>query len=159
MAKLMTAIRVTPVQQCAGEIMETVPAVMRFLRTEMRDHGAPFLSVPQFRVLVFLYRHPGASLSSVAEHLGVTCPTASVLVDRLVRRGLVDRTAYPQERRRVALTLTTTGAQHLQQAREAASVRVAHLLAGLSRADLLKILEGVTLLGDAFKGIGTEHGH
>src|SRR5215510_2417726 len=117
MTNLRAAIRVTPVRQCAGEIMETVPAVMRFLRTEMRHHGTPFLSVPQFRVLVFLYRHPGASLSSVAEHLGVTCPTASVLVDRLVRRGLVDRTTYPQERRRVALTLTATGARHLQQAR------------------------------------------
>jgi DNA-binding MarR family transcriptional regulator len=111
--------------------METIPAVMRFLRTEMRRHGTPFLSVPQFRVLVFLYRHPGTSLSSVADHLGVTCPTASVLVDRLVRRGLIDRTVYPQERRRIALVLTVIGAQHLQQAREAASVRVANLLASL----------------------------
>jgi DNA-binding MarR family transcriptional regulator len=159
MTRLMTAIRGTPVQQCAGEIMETVPTVMRFLRMEMRDHGAPFLSVPQFRVLVFLYRQPGASLSSVAEHLGVTCPTASVLVDRLVRRGLVDRTVYPQERRRVALTLTATGAQHLQQARKAASVRVTQLLAGLPEADLRKILEGMTLLGDVFKGIVTEPGN
>jgi len=108
-------------------------------------------------VLVFLYRHPGASLSSVAEHLGVTCPTASVLVDRLVRRGLVDRTAYPQERRRIALTLTATGAQHLQQARGATSVRVVNLLAGLPKTDLLKILEGVTLLGDVFKE-ATTHG-
>lgn len=159
MTKLMTAISATPARQCAGEIMETVPAVMRFLRAEMRHHGAPFLSVPQFRVLVFLYRHPGVSLSSVAEHLGVTCPTASVLVDRLVRRGLVDRTAYPQERRRIALTLTATGAQHLQQAREAASVRVANLLAGLPKTDLLKIQEGVTLLRDVFKGIVAEHGN
>ena len=151
MTKSTTAIRATPAQQCAGEIMETVPAVMRFLRAKMRHHSAPFLSVPQFRVLVFLYRHPGASLSSVAEHLGVTCPTASVLVDRLVRRGLVDRTAYPQERRRIALTLTAAGARHLQQAREATNVRVADLLAGLPKSDVLKILEGVTLLGDVFK--------
>src|SRR2546423_14828906 len=95
MTKFTTAIRATPAQQCAGEIMETVPAVMRFLRAKMRHHGAPFLSVPQFRVLVFLYRHPGASLSSVAEHLGVTCPTASVLFDRLGRGGLIRCTPPP----------------------------------------------------------------
>ena len=138
--------------------METVPAVMRFLRTEMRRHGTPFLSVPQFRVLGFLYRHPGASLSSAAEHLGVTCPTASVLVDRLVRRGLVDRTAYPQERRRIALTLTATGAQHLQQARDATRARVANLLAGLSAGELHKIEESVTLLGKVFTEAIAEHG-
>lgn len=139
--------------------METVPAMLRFLRAEMRRHGAPFLSVPQFRVLVFLYRHPGVSLSSAAEHLGVTCPTASVLVDRLVRRGLVDRAAYPQERRRLVLTLTATGAQHLQQARNAARTRVAGLLADLSAVELQKIVEGVTLLGKVFKEAGTEHGN
>ncbi|HJY83310.1 MAG TPA: MarR family transcriptional regulator [Candidatus Binatia bacterium] len=139
--------------------METVPAVLRFLRAEMRRHGAPFLSVPQFRVLVFLYRHPGASLSSAAKHLGVTCPTASVLVDRLVRRGLVDRTAYPQERRRLALTLTATGAQHLQQARNATRTRVAGLLADLSAVELQKIVDGVTLLGKVFKEAVTEHGN
>lgn len=134
-----------------------VPVVMHFLRAEARRHGTPFLSVPQFRVLVFLYRHPGTSLSSAAEHLGVTCPTASVLVDRLVRRGLVDRTDYPQERRRIALTLTTTGAQHLQQARDAARARVASLLAGLSGVELHKIEEGVTLLGKVFKEAVTDH--
>jgi len=144
--------------QCAGEIMEAVPVVMRFLRAETRRHGTPFLSVPQFRALVFLYRHPGASLSSAAEHLGVTCPTASVLVDRLVRRGLVDRAACPLERRRLALTLTVTGAQHLQQARDATRTRVASLLAGLSAVELRKIMEGVTLLEKVFKEAVTEHG-
>lgn len=135
-----------------------VPVVMHFLRAEARRHGTPFLSVPQFRALVFLYRHPGTSLSSAAEHLGVTCPTASVLVDRLVRRGLVDRTAYPQERRRIALTLTTTGAQHLQQARDAARACVASLLTGLSGVELHKIEEGVTLLGKVFTEAVAEHG-
>ncbi|MBI3300604.1 MAG: MarR family transcriptional regulator [Deltaproteobacteria bacterium] len=153
----MATTKATPAQ-CAGEIMEMVPVVMRFLRAEARSHGTPFLSVPQFRVLVFLYRHPGASLSSVAEHLGVTCPTASVLIDRLVRRGLVDRTDYPQERRRIALTLTATGGQHLQQARDATWARVASLLAGLSETELHKIVEGVTLLGKVFKEAVTEHG-
>ena len=138
--------------------METVPVVIHFLRAQARSHGTPFLSVPQFRVLVFLYRHPGASLSSAAEHLGVTCPTASVLVDRLVRRGLVDRAAYPQERRRLALTLTTTGAQHLQKARESTRARVAGLLAGLSAAELHKIEEGITLLGKVVTEAVTEHG-
>ena len=143
---------ITP-ELCAREVMETVPLVMRFIRTEMRSRRTPSLSVPQLRVLTFLSRRPGAPLSSVAEHLGVARSTASAIVDRLVRRKLVSRTAHPQERRCVVLTLTPAGAQHHQRAREAACAHMAKVLAGLSAADLLQVTEGLTLLGSAFKEI------
>jgi DNA-binding MarR family transcriptional regulator len=150
--KSQAAMASTP-ELCAREVMETVPLVMRFIRTEMRSRRAPLLSVPQFRVLTFLSHEPGAPLSSVAEHLGVTRSTASAIVDRLVRRQLVSRTVHPQERRCVVLTLTTAGAQHLQQARAAACAHIAQVLAGLSAADLLQVTEGLALLGKACKGI------
>jgi DNA-binding MarR family transcriptional regulator len=149
-AQAVTAI--TP-DLCAREVMETVPLVMRFIRTEMRSRRAPSLSVPQFRVLTFLSRRPGAPLSSVAEHLGVARSTASAMVDRLVRRKLVSRTTHPEERRSVVLTLTPAGTQHLQHVRAAASTRMAKVLAGLPAADLLQATQGLTLLGNAFKEI------
>src|SRR5213593_56534 len=90
--------------RCAREILETVPLVMRVVRGEMRRQGAHLVSVPQFRALAFVERHPGASLAGVAEHLGVTAPTASTIVDRLVRRRLVGRVPDPAERRRVVLS-------------------------------------------------------
>jgi DNA-binding MarR family transcriptional regulator len=150
--KAQAAMAITP-DRCAREVMETVPLVMRFIRMEMRSRRAPSLSVPQFRVLTFLSRRPGAPLSSVAEHLGVARSTASATVDRLVRRKLVSRTAHPEERRSVVLTLTPAGAQHLQHAREAASGRMAKVLTGLPPADLLQVTQGLTLLGRAFKEI------
>jgi DNA-binding MarR family transcriptional regulator len=138
---------------CAREVMEIAPLVMRFIRTEMRSRRAPSLSVPQFRVLTFLSGRPGAPLSSVATHLGVARSTASATVDRLVRRQLVSRMTHPEERRSVVLTLTPTGAQHLQRAREAASARMAKVLAGLPAADLLQVTQGLALLGNAFREI------
>jgi DNA-binding MarR family transcriptional regulator len=150
--KGQAATAITP-DVCAREVMETVPLVMRFIRTEMRSRRAPSLSVPQFRVLTFLSHRPGAPLSSVAEHLGVARSTASATVDRLVRRKLVSRTTHPEERRSVVLTLTLTGAEHLQRAREEASTRMAKVLAGLPAADLLQVTHGLTLLGSAFREI------
>jgi DNA-binding MarR family transcriptional regulator len=150
--KSQAATAVTP-EICAREVMETIPLVMRYIRTEMRSRRAPSLSISQFRVLAFLNRTPGAPLSSVAEHLGVTRSTASAIVDRLVRRKLVSRTAHPEERRSVVLTLTPAGARHHQQAREAASARMAKVLAGLQAADLLQVTKGLTLLGRAFEEI------
>jgi DNA-binding MarR family transcriptional regulator len=143
---------ITP-ERCAREVMETVPLVMRYIRAEMRSRRAPSLSVPQFRVLTFLSRTPGAPLSSVAEHLGVARSTASAIVDRMVRRKLVSRVVHPEARRSVVLTLTAAGARHLQRAHEAASARMAKILAGLPAADLLQVTKGLTLLGHAFEEI------
>ena len=150
--KAPAATAITP-ELCAQEVMETIPFVMHFVRMEMRSRRAPSLSVPQLRVLTFLNHVPGAPLASVTEHLGVSRSTASAIVDRLVRRKLVNRTEDPQERRCVVLTLTPAGAQHLQQAREATSTRLAKVLAGLSAADLLQVTAGLTLLGSAFEEI------
>lgn len=147
------AAMVTTPELCAREVMETVPLVMRFIRTEMRSRRAPSLSIPQFRVLTFLSRAPGASLSGVAAHLGVARSTASAIVDRLVRRKLVSRTEHPHERRSVVLTLTPAGVQHHQQARQAACARMAKMFAGLPAVDLLRVTEGLVLLGSAFKEI------
>jgi len=150
--KARVATASTP-ELCAREVMETVPVVMRFIRMEMRSRRAPSLSVPQFRVLTFLSRRPGAPLSSVAEHLGVARSTASATVDRLVRRQLVSRTTHPEERRSVVLTLTPVGAQQLQQAREAAATQMSKVLAGLPAVELSQVIQGLTLLGSAFKAI------
>ncbi|MEW6047730.1 MAG: MarR family transcriptional regulator [Bacillota bacterium] len=145
-----TGIEVAP-EACAREIMETVPQVLRFVRTEMRRHASPQLSVPQFRVLAYLGRMPGASLSDVAGHLGVTSPTASAMVDRLVRRGLVERAQHPDERRRVVLRLTEAGSALLERARALTRARVAQVLATLSESDLRRLGEGLAALRRAFE--------
>ena len=140
-------------ERCARAVMETVPLVTRFIRAEMRARLAPSLSVPQFHVLALLNREPGSSLSNVADQLGVTRSTASVVVDRLVRRKLVSRTEHPQERRCVVLSLTTTGAQHFVQARDAACKQMASVLGKLSAADLRHITDGLNILGSTFKDV------
>jgi len=148
---ISTEIKVTD-EQCAREIMETVPVVMRFIRREMRAQGSLFLSVPQLRTLVHLDRHPGTDLTSVADHLGVTAATASAVVNRLVHQGLVHREAHPLKRRHVVLSLTRSGSHRLRRAREAAYAHVRNLLADRSGSELKKIWEGLALLGNVMKG-------
>ncbi len=150
-----TTAGATP-DECARAVMEGVPLVMRFLRSEMRRQRASHLSVPQFRVLAYLSRHPGACLFAVADHLGVARPTASILVDRLVRRGLVARAEDPAERRRITLRLTASGARLFQQAREATRAWLAGILREQSPLTLRQIVQGATLLAGVFKGLGTE---
>ncbi|MBW4518527.1 MAG: MarR family transcriptional regulator [Scytolyngbya sp. HA4215-MV1] len=133
-----SASSITP-EQCAADLMEAIHPIMQFIRTEMRSERDPSLSVPQFRVLAFLSVHPDVSLSEVADHLGVTRATASALVDRLVKRGLVDRAEHPQERRHVMLRLTTIGNDQLQLMREITRSKIAKILADFSAEELAQM--------------------
>jgi MarR family transcriptional regulator for hemolysin len=100
-------------KDCARELLETVPTIMRDIRNQMRSHRTPDLTIPQFRTLVFTDQNPGTSLSDVAEHLGLSLPSTSKLVDDLLKRGLMTREEHPEDRRRLKLALTTRGAEIL----------------------------------------------
>lgn len=136
--------------QCAADVMTTVPAVTRFLRSGIRRHGKPHLSLSQLRVLYFLRRRSRSSLSEVADYLDVTRPTMSAMVERLVQRGLIDRTADPTERRRIILTLTPEGTAEMERVYDATLHTVAEHLAGLSEAQLQQVQAGLAILGDLF---------
>lgn len=97
-------------EECVREVLDVIPMVMRSLRAEFRSHRGSDLSIPQYRTLMYLRRSPGKSLADVAEHLGITPPSTSKLVDGLVKRGLVDRQDFPVDRRRIVLSLTPAGA-------------------------------------------------
>ena len=140
-------------EQCAAELMEAMPAIMQFIRAEMRSQSKNNLSIPQFRVLAFLSRQPGASLSEVADHLGVTRATASTMTDRLVKHGYVDRSDNPQERRHINLKLTESGSDRLQEAREAVRAKIANSFGDLTTEQLTTIFSGLTMLHQKFKTI------
>ena len=116
----------------AAEVLDVIPAIMDALRQAMRRHVGEQLTVPQFRCLNFIAVHPGATVSAVAAFLGVALPTASTLVDRLVRAGAVEPRADPQDRRKSSLHLTRAGAAQLAAIRRGARKELAQVLAGLA---------------------------
>jgi DNA-binding MarR family transcriptional regulator len=136
--------------ECAGHILETVPVVMRAIRTEMRSHRGSDLSVPQLRVLVFLNRHEGASLSDIAEHMGLTLPSMSKMVDVLVTRELVSRSMNPADRRRVILAPTALGKATRLAAHKATESRLAERLAVLLASERRNIIEAMQALKSIF---------
>lgn len=96
-------------EECVREVLDVVPLVMRSLRAEFRSHRGKELNIPQYRSLMYLRRRPGASLSDVAEHLGVTPPSTSKLINDLVERDLIDRRTSAADRRKIILSLTPKG--------------------------------------------------
>ena len=141
---------------CAREVLDVVPLVMRTVRAQMRRHRTPGLSVPHFRVLAFLNRNEGANLSEVADYIGLTLPSMSTLMAGLVTRDLVTRQTSATDRRRVTLDLTTHGKAVLEAARQDTQARLAEILMALSAAERTAIVQAMRALRTVF--VSTQEG-
>lgn len=84
------------------------------LRT-WEDRG---LTLPQLRILFQLRAQPGITTNALARQLGLSTPTVSGLVDKLVRASLVERGQRAEDRRVIPLMLTEEGASTVGEIRE-----------------------------------------
>ena len=137
-------------EECAREILDDVPLAMRSIRTQLRKSGAIEVSIPQFRTLVFISRHNGASLSDAADHIGLTLPSMSTMIDGLVTRNLLLRRTDPHDRRRMTLTLTERGRTTLRGARESTLTYLSGLLRNIPTSDRATLVRGMQILKSIF---------
>jgi MarR family transcriptional regulator for hemolysin len=137
---------------CARDLLEVVPLASRWLRAAVRRRE-PTWSLPQLMAMGYLRLKPDASLSDLANHLGVGLPTASTLVSRLVSVNHVNRRDDPAERRRALLRLTSKGERQLDAALADTEAELAERLRTLRPRELTHLRQGLavlhTLFGDA----------
>jgi len=96
------------------------------------------------KVLVLLTDGP-MTLRDIAEANGVDAPYATVIVDKLVSRGLVERTAHPDDNRRKLVKLTAAGREAAALAEQILAEPPAALRA-LAAGDLALLEEVLTRL-------------
>jgi DNA-binding MarR family transcriptional regulator len=152
-------MRLSP-RDCAAELLEVVPLMMRVIRSEVRAHSTPELTMPQFRTLAFLGRNEGAMLGDVAGFLTLSLSAASKLVDGLVVADLIARESDPSDRRKVALKLTPSGQKKFATARQATAEFLANRVAPLSTGDRVSIIDAMQILHRVFSEAPSEtNGH
>jgi long-chain acyl-CoA synthetase len=89
------------------------------------------LTLSQDRSLMFL-DEGWAAASVLADHLAVTRPSVTAVVDGLVTRGLVERKHDDSDRRRIEHRLTEQGRQVLCQADAAVEARLREIAGHLA---------------------------
>ena len=150
MQSLQIASNGVTAQDCARQILDVVPAVIRPLRRQMRSHRAG-LSIPQFRALCFVERYDGASLSAVAEHLDLSLPTVSRMINGLVERGYMQRRSSEDDRRHVSLSVRAKGQAVMRQARGATQDYLADQFQHLSSSQRQALCAAMDALRDVFQ--------
>ncbi len=136
--------------ECGRELLDVVPGVLRSIRVVMRGNRAAGVSVPQFRTLCFLSHYEGASLSAVADHLDLSLPAMSRMVNGLVDRGYVLRRAGSDDRRHVSLTLSAKGKAAMNGTRKAAEPQLAAELEKLTPQQRQAICDAMGALRELF---------
>jgi len=112
------------------------------------------ISMQQLRALYLLRDEDEASVGRLAELFGMGLPGASLLADRLVRSGYVERRADPDDRRRVLLSLTRAGDRLVGDLREGSTSQLRRWMAALSPEDLAALSRGWRALAE----VASRHG-
>lgn len=104
------------------------------------------LTMPQLKVVLFLFISGPSRMSEIASALGVSLATATGVLDRLVERGLVIREGDPEDRRVVVCHLSAEGEKLISGLWQLSRDRAGELMRSLTPSQLLLVLQALEAL-------------
>jgi len=128
-------------------ILDGIRHVVRVLRVSARAAERRVgVSGAQLYVLHQLAERPATSLNALAARTHTHQSSVSVVVARLVRRGLVERRTSAADGRRIELALTAAGRRLVRRAPAAAQERLVAALGRLPVAERARLATGLSRL-------------
>jgi MarR family transcriptional regulator, organic hydroperoxide resistance regulator len=109
------------------------------------------LTMAQLKGLFALADSP-MTIGQLAEALGSGKPAASILVERLVQLGLVERAEDPLDRRRTIARVTAQGEELVARLRQGGRDRLRAWLSRLGDDDLAALVQGLQALATVASG-------
>ena len=99
-------------QEFAERLSDQMSAMSReFLKKQSNELYKGRITLPQFVILDFLFRHGGSKMTDLAHSMEVTTAAMTGIIDRLVKCGYVVRSFDPADRRIIKISLKSKGAE------------------------------------------------
>lgn len=114
------------------------------------------LSPSQAGTLMRLYHCGAEGVSDIGEHLGISAPAASQMVERLVKAGLLERREDPDDRRYKQIVLTVRGNALIAGGIAARRQWLEQVTAELSPEEQQTVAGALTLLVNAARNLEGE---
>jgi DNA-binding MarR family transcriptional regulator len=111
-------------------------AVNDLMAKQLREVTGTDVTFSQLKLLKMVAATGGYSVSNLAQFMGVSTAAASRAVDRLVKRGLLNRAEAADDRRAVQLSLTQEGAELLEKYDQAAEMALRSAFESLTSEQL-----------------------
>lgn len=109
------------------------------------------VSMQQAYVLTYIYHNSPSNISEICEHMTVSAPAASQMVDRLEKQNLVERVADPEDRRVRNVVLSGQGEDFVRQSISARKNWVHEIPSELSDEQLAQITVALQILCAAYQ--------
>jgi DNA-binding MarR family transcriptional regulator len=147
-------------QKLARRFLDVMEAIIERNMRIPQEHvtGMLDLSPPEMRSLMWLSRRGMSVMTDFAQGIGVPLSTATRIVNRLVKKGIVVRRRSDEDRRIVEIDLSPVAYEHRNKWMVKRQAAISTVLAPLSREEretVLSLLEkGLHLSANAIDGTG-----
>ncbi len=142
-------------QELVEEVMTSLVTLIRVLQSQTTPYWVDLdLPLAQVKTLLAVADLGAPTIGEIATVLGVTQPTASHLVERLVQSELAQRNEDAHDRRRTFVKLTPQGEEMLGQLIGYPKFmgRRVERLSALSDEELTACIQGMSILSRAVAG-------
>ena len=130
-------------------VHEVARLFRRRFEDEARTHN---VTLPQWRALIEIFKNEGISQVSLAGCIDTDPMTLSGILDRLEKRGLIERYPDPNDSRAKLARLTPEGEHLFLTARELGAAMYETALAGVSKADQEVVIAVLSKMRDNLVG-------
>jgi DNA-binding MarR family transcriptional regulator len=132
--------------QYTQELWDTIMRLIHSFRTSMSTIEEIEITFPQTMLLLELYKAGEFNMGELAQRLRISQGVATRMVDRLLERGLVERSRDEEDRRIVIVVPTQQGARIAREIEAVNKEKIGELLQAIpakERTYLLELFNGL----------------
>lgn len=111
-------------------------SAIRKMESEIMVHRELGLTGPQYHMLALISKEKSCNISYLAEKLEVKPSAITVMIDRLVQNGYVERRHDEQDRRAVLVSVTEHGEAILKEAKKKSRAIIRYYFSHLDENEL-----------------------
>jgi DNA-binding MarR family transcriptional regulator len=137
----------TTVDRHVVEIEELLRNVSTIMRKRGRDILSNFdITNPQLDALLVLREFGELTMGELCQKMFLACSTATDLIDRMERNGLIERVRDTADRRVIRLKVLPKGQAVIDEVLEARRVYLANILSAIDTAEKERIIHALEQL-------------
>lgn len=125
-------------------LSELIPNIIRGVQLDFFTNRP--ITQTQFMMVVAIHSYGRCAMNVLAKNLSIKMPTATGIVDRLVRGGYAKRLVDPKDRRQVIVELTPRGSGFITDFKQVVQKRWSHVLKTLDKGELKAFHEVIAKL-------------
>jgi len=129
-------------EDIADDILDSFPIFFRRVSRQGAHPGCKKFD-PSRLVLRAVWKHGPVRMSEIGKHMGISKPYMTLLVNKLISEGLVERVPDPDDRRVVNVTITDAGRGAIREFMRNARETVMRNLSSLDSGDISSLHESM----------------